>query len=72
MNTDNNHLIDRNKFSDKDAESLEKAFGTFTPVPPELTRAAKLKLAGQKQTIVSRNSGGKLSKWAASQRRNKK
>ena len=44
----------------------------FTPVPKELEHAAEVKLAGQDRAIVSKTSGGKLSKWAAQQRKAKR
>lgn len=43
--------------------------GQYVPVPPELQRAAELKLAGQNEAMVSLTSGGKLSRWAAKQRK---
>jgi hypothetical protein len=44
----------------------------FQELPPSLNRAARRKLAGQESAIVSPTSGGKLSKWAASQRKARK
>lgn len=41
----------------------------FQPIPPHLEGAAKRKLNGRRSAKVSRNSGGKLSKWAAEQRK---
>lgn len=41
----------------------------FLPLPDELQGAAKKKLAGKSSTHVSFTSGGKLSKWAAGQRK---
>ncbi|HML23557.1 MAG TPA: hypothetical protein PKD09_18010 [Aggregatilinea sp.] len=44
----------------------------YIPIPPELNRAARRKLAGHSQATVSLTSGGKLSKWAAKQRKAKR
>ena len=41
----------------------------YREVPEELEQAAKKKLAGQKEAMVSLTSGGKLSKWAAGERK---
>lgn len=41
----------------------------FEEVPTELRPAAKKKLAGRKSAKVSLTSGGKLSRWAASKRK---
>lgn len=64
MNTETNDLIK--------LEEGEKAPEGFEPVPEELERAAGLKLAGKDSAHVSFNSGGKLSSWAAGQRKKKK
>lgn len=42
---------------------------SFEQLPPELTKAAQAKLAGAIEATVSRNSGGKLSKWAKKRRK---
>ena len=44
----------------------------FERVPPELEEAAKKKLAGKDSAMVSLSSGGKLSKWAAQKRKEKR
>ena len=44
----------------------------YEPVPPELERAAQKKLAGKNEATVSLTSGGKLSKWAAGRRNERK
>ena len=44
----------------------------YTEVPKELETAAKKKLAGKAEAYVSLTSGGKLSKWAAKQRKAKR
>lgn len=41
----------------------------FQPIPPHLEGAAKRKLNGRRSAQVSRTSGGKLSQWAAEQRK---
>lgn len=47
---------------------------SYEPVPPELARAAQMKLAGERvngfsEAFVSLTSGGKLSRWAAGKRK---
>lgn len=44
----------------------------FIPVPPTLAPAARKKLNGNDSAVVSMSSGGKLSKWAKSQRKKKR
>lgn len=44
----------------------------FEEVPEELNQAAKAKLKGENEAYVSKTSGGKLSKWAAQQRKEKR
>lgn len=44
----------------------------FTPVPQELEHAAERTLAGKDRSVVSKTSGGKLSRWAAKQRKAKR
>lgn len=44
----------------------------FVPVPSELNRGARRKLAGRESATVSLTSGGKLSKFAAEQRKAKR
>jgi ABC-type enterochelin transport system substrate-binding protein len=44
----------------------------FEQIPPELESAAKKKLAGNDSAMVSLTSGGKLSKWAAKRRKEKR
>ena len=84
MNIDNGHLIDIAKYfnmpteqnKEQDIEGELKAFDIkdlgYTEVPKELETTAKKKLAGKGEAFVSLNSGGKLSKWAAKQRKDKK
>ncbi|MHB8122608.1 MAG: hypothetical protein ACYDG4_10685 [Desulfuromonadaceae bacterium] len=44
----------------------------YETIPPELERAAAVKLAGKEETMVSLTSGGKLSRWAAGKRNERK
>lgn len=44
----------------------------YEPVSPELERAAARKLAGKDEATVSLTSGGKLSRWAAGKRNERK
>lgn len=44
----------------------------YEPVPPEMERAAARKLAGKDEAMVSLTSGGKLSRWAAGKRNERK
>jgi ABC-type enterochelin transport system substrate-binding protein len=55
----------------KQLEEAEKN-NIFTPIPEELEHAAEAKLKGQDSAMVSLTSGGKLSKWAAKQRKAKR
>ena len=66
MNVDTNELINAKTF-----EELKK-IKTFEPIPDELEHAAKVKLAGRSSAIISKISGGKLSQWAAKQRKIKR
>jgi len=58
MNINTNHLV-------------EAVIGLddYEPVPENLNRAAKRKLNGRKEAVVSMISGGKLSKWARRRRK---
>jgi len=68
MNPDTGHLIDLNKIDlGKWDETLQEA--GYVPIPPDLQNAAKKKLAGRPEAFVSRNSGGRLSRFATQQRR---
>ena len=67
MNTTNNHLV-----TEEQLAAMAKAcqdITTYQPVPKHLQRAALKKLAGRREAFVSKTSGGKLSKWAAAERR---
>lgn len=65
MDTRTNHLVTQEAL--EKMEALERA--RYTLVPKRLRRAATKKLAGRSEATVSRRSGGKLSQWAAEQRR---
>ena len=68
MDVDRNHLIDGDIF--KELGKIEKE--KYTSIPPELQTAAEKKLAGNSSAFVSKHSGGKLSKWAAQKRKEKR
>lgn len=65
MNPDTNEL--------RRADGIREMMGLkkkgFLPVPKELERAARLKLGKKKKVVVSKTSGGKLSRWAAKKRK---
>lgn len=61
MNPATNHLIQLT-----DGLALPEG---YIPVPTELSKAAAAVLQGRPDTVVSKHSGGQLSRWAAAQRR---
>ena len=65
MNPDTNELRNIETFEEERAAIKEG----FISLPKKFERAAKLKLNGRKRAIVSKTSGGKLSKWAVKKRR---
>ena len=66
MNPGTGHLV-------SSIELVPKAFQKdYALVPPDLVRAAAVKLAGKEETTVSLTSGGKLSRWAAGKRNERK
>ena len=65
MNPDTNELVR----ADGIAELIGLKKRGFIPVPQSLEHAALMKLGKSKRAIVSKTSGGKLSKWAAKKRR---
>jgi hypothetical protein len=66
MNVKDNHLV-------RDIEQVpKKKRKDYTELPEELSEAAERKLAGEDEATVSKPSGGKLSKWAAGERRKQK
>lgn len=69
MNIETNELFDCNQMT---PEEIEKKMNELTEVPEELQHAANVKLNGEKSAIVSKTSGGKLSKFAAKERLRKK
>lgn len=74
MNPDTNHLVDLEKFEDFEQieqEELMKALQRheYQMLADNLQHAAKTKLNGEREAHVSKTSGGKLSKWAANQRK---
>lgn len=58
-------LRESGQMSDGERKNIE-------PVPKELERAAMMKLAGKQEAQVSLTSGGKLSKWAAKKRKERR
>jgi len=74
MDVNTGHLITRDErqrlmdaFSN-DEKHMKEIMDSYVPVPDELHKAAKLKLAGKEEVMVSLTSGGKLSRWAAKER----
>lgn len=65
MNPDTGELVSPEIFQ----KMLEPKKSAFVPVPDYLNRAARKKLAGKQTAMVSLNSGGKLSKFAAEKRK---
>ncbi len=68
MDTRSGHLV-----TNEQLERLKKQFGAYfgdryDEVPEELEHAARRKLAGRQEALVSRTSGGKLSTWAKQRR----
>lgn len=73
MNPSTGHLI--NLPDDEEQKRiLQEMFrdNGYEPVPPELGHAANLKLAGRNEAVVSLTSGGKLSRWAAQKRKERR
>lgn len=68
MNVQTNELYDL-ELEHKDIIIRPDVKKNLKPVPKHLNRAANSVLKGKSKAKVSFNSGGKLSKWAASQRR---
>jgi hypothetical protein len=59
--------------TEKQQKMLREMFDRgYEPVPPELERAARKKLAGRSEATVSLTSGGKLARWAAGKRNERK
>ena len=84
MDINTGHLVSPEKFEEMQKEVMRKltkeiAEGSangpledYQPVPKELEPAAKKKLASKDEAYVSLTSGGKLSRWAAKQRKAKR
>lgn len=73
MNVNTNELYDLNQFSEKEIAELKKQAGDdLIPVPDDLLDAAIKKLNGEKYAKVSFNSNGKLSRFAAKERKKKR
>ena len=68
MNPDTNELVRIDEID----ELLNYQKKGFIPIPQTLHKAARLMLGDKKKAVVSRTSGGKLSRWAAKKRRQKK
>lgn len=64
MNADTGHLIRMQK----DAQMPDG----YQFLPEDLLGSSRKKLAGKSEAYVSLSSGGKLSKWAAGKRRQKR
>ena len=70
MDPDIGHLVSEKKLLEileKEPEKKER----YKPIPEHLERAAQKKLAGKEEAMVSLTSGGKLSSWAAQERKAK-
>ncbi len=67
MNIDTNELVNEDALKElTEEDKLE-----FKQLPPELLDVARRALAGRNKMFISKNSGGKLSTWAAKQRKDK-
>lgn len=69
-NTDTGHLVSPERYEAmrKALEAAGETGPAYTPVPKRLAQAARRKLAGRSEAMVSLTSGGKLSLWAARRR----
>ena len=68
MNPDTNEL----RYIENEMERVLAESEGFEALPRYLQRAAKTKLNGKKSVFVSRASGGKLSRWSAKRRRERR
>jgi hypothetical protein len=68
MDVNSGHLITDEAY--REMQDFQQR--NYTPVPKELQSAAEKKLADKTEAMVSLTSGGKLSKWASEQRKNKR
>ena len=71
MQIETGHLVADAKMQEFLKELKREEVEKYKQVPEELESAAKKKLAGKDEAFVSLTSGGKLSKWAAKQRKEK-
>ena len=76
MNIDNGHLVDMARFDDEKINSLEEAISHLKengyeqlPDNENIQTAAKLELAGKKETYVGLKSSGTMSRWAREKRK---
>jgi hypothetical protein len=69
-----NHAAATSCEKERDLRKQQEAMKSmgFTPIPKELNQAAEKKLAGKDSAMVSLTSGGKLSRWAAAERKKKR
>ncbi len=73
MNTATNEVfIIGSAHIDKEEVEVLKQDPDITLIPENLAFAAKCVLKGQQRAHVSFNSGGRLSRWAGSMRRNQR
>lgn len=70
MQPNTGHLVDTTEADKKTLKKLQKA--GYEEVPSELQEAARRKLAGKKEALVSLTSGGKLSRHAAQLRKKRR
>jgi hypothetical protein len=68
MDTRTNHLVTSQQLDSMDQSAKE----AYEPIPNHLIKAAVLKLGGTKEATISKHSGGRLSKWAAQRRKEKR
>ena len=71
MHAETGHLVSPERMREIERE-LSGGQNEYIQVPEELNRAARRKLNGKSEAYVSLTSGGKLSSWAAKQRKNKR
>lgn len=70
MNSETGHLVDTHLLNTLETKELED--NGYKKVPEELSFAAQMKLQGRPEAFVSLTSGGKLSKFAAKNRKAKR
>lgn len=70
MNSDTNEIISKQLAAAMGVDALQEQ--GFEPLPLDLQDAAAKFLAGADRAIVSKHSGGKLSRFAAKQRKAKR